>query len=62
MNNVTFGDESTGYYETVAGGAGAVSISTTPYTPLLLLLINSIYYISFTDSENSRHQWFISSL
>lgn len=23
MNNVTFGDESTGYYETVAGGAGA---------------------------------------
>ena len=24
MNNVTFGDESMGYYETVAGGAGAV--------------------------------------
>ena len=24
MNNVTFGDESVGYYETVAGGAGAV--------------------------------------
>ena len=24
MNNTTFGDESVGYYETVAGGAGAV--------------------------------------
>ena len=25
MNNVTFGDDDAGYYETVAGGAGAVS-------------------------------------
>lgn len=25
MNNITFGDEEVGYYETVAGGAGAVS-------------------------------------
>ena len=25
MNNVTFGDEEFGHYETVAGGAGAVS-------------------------------------
>lgn len=25
MNNVTFGDDDVGYYETVAGGAGAVS-------------------------------------
>ena len=24
-NNITFGDENVGYYETVAGGAGAVS-------------------------------------
>ena len=24
MNNVTFGDDEVGYYETVAGGAGAV--------------------------------------
>ena len=24
MNNTTFGDEDLGYYETVAGGAGAV--------------------------------------
>ena len=28
MNNITFGDEGGGYYETVAGGAGAVSIPT----------------------------------
>lgn len=28
MNNTTFGDDSFGYYETVAGGAGAVSYST----------------------------------
>ena len=26
MNNITFGDETVGYYETVAGGSGAVSI------------------------------------
>ena len=26
MNNITFGDERVGYYETVAGGAGAVSM------------------------------------
>lgn len=25
MNNLTFGDEDFGYYETIAGGAGAVS-------------------------------------
>lgn len=26
MNNITFGNDKLGYYETVAGGAGAVSI------------------------------------
>ena len=26
MNNITFGDEKFGHYETVAGGAGAVSL------------------------------------
>lgn len=26
MNNITFGQDDWGYYETVAGGAGAVSI------------------------------------
>ena len=31
MNNTTFGDETVGYYETVAGGAGAVR----SYHPLL---------------------------
>ena len=32
MNSVTFGDDKFGYYETVAGGAGAVSgvISLAP--------------------------------
>lgn len=28
MNNITFGDDAFGHYETVAGGAGAVSIWT----------------------------------
>ena len=28
MNNTTFGDDTFGYYETVAGGAGAVSVFT----------------------------------
>lgn len=28
MNNITFGDETMGYYETVAGGSGAVSEPT----------------------------------
>ena len=35
MNNITFGDEEFGHYETVAGGTGAVScinIYTVPYT------------------------------
>jgi len=27
MNNISFGDESVGYYEIVAGGAGAVSLN-----------------------------------
>ena len=26
MNNLTFGDSTVGYYETIAGGAGAVSL------------------------------------
>ena len=27
MNNTTFGDEGCGYYETICGGAGAVSLN-----------------------------------
>lgn len=27
MNNITWGDESHGYYETVAGGAGATALT-----------------------------------
>ena len=30
MNNMTFGDDHVGYYETVAGGAGAVSLVMWP--------------------------------
>lgn len=33
MNNITFGDEDTGYYETVAGGAGAVCIQLVFFEP-----------------------------
>ena len=38
MNNVTFGDGNVGYYETVAGGAGAVSAYVIPvdYLPVHL--------------------------
>jgi len=28
MNNITYGQDDWGYYETVAGGAGAVSLKT----------------------------------
>ena len=41
MNNITFGDEGCGYYETVAGGAGAVSRAipqTFSSTQLFLVL------------------------
>lgn len=31
MNNITFGDDAFGHYETVAGGAGAVSIDRYRY-------------------------------
>ena len=41
MNNITFGDESVGYYETVAGGAGAVSICTGG--------ISDAYYLQLTN-------------
>ena len=35
MNNVTFGDEYVGYYETVAGGAGAVSLLSLSFVVYL---------------------------
>jgi N-methylhydantoinase B/oxoprolinase/acetone carboxylase alpha subunit len=31
MNNLTFGDATVGYYETIAGGAGAVSSTILQY-------------------------------
>lgn len=30
MNNITFGDDNIAYYETVAGGAGAVRVVFIP--------------------------------
>ena len=36
MNNTTFGDETVGYYETVAGGAGAVSTTDSIISQLFL--------------------------
>ena len=39
MNNTTFGDESCGYYETVAGGAGAVSQYLNPRDLILRTLM-----------------------
>jgi len=43
MNSVTFGDEHVGYYETVAGGAGAVS-----FTSYILLSFISSLFASFS--------------
>ena len=37
MNNITFGDDDVGYYETVAGGAGAVSCYSLAYQSLFEL-------------------------
>jgi len=36
MNNVTFGDAEVGYYETVAGGAGAVRKVLRDLTSILV--------------------------
>lgn len=51
MNNTTFGDEGCGYYETVAGGAGAVS-------RVLYFFIHSFIYLfiysSFTPGDEQR--------
>lgn len=48
MNNVTFGDDSVGYYETVAGGAGAVSGCGLSLSIIMfnvpLCCLNSIMY------------------
>lgn len=39
MNNITLGTEEWGYYETVAGGSGAVSTLYTIFVLKLMLLI-----------------------
>ncbi|XP_054168710.1 5-oxoprolinase-like [Oppia nitens] len=47
MNNITFGDENIGYYETVAGGSGATAIShgTTIHTHMTNTRITDIEII-----------------
>ncbi len=39
MNNITFGDDEFGYYETVAGGAGAVGSADFVTVVLLLSVV-----------------------
>ncbi len=52
MNNTTFGDDSEGYYETVAGGAGAVCnvTSVTKAGQRCLMAIQSTLYIAYSRS------------
>ena len=40
MNNVTFGDDTMGYYETVGGGSGAVRIFSISILTLEVLSFN----------------------
>ena len=42
MNNVTFGDGSSGYYETVAGGSGAVSLPSHTFSYISDETMNNI--------------------
>ncbi len=46
MNNVTFGDANVGYYETVAGGAGAVSGCGYDYWTLSASIARCIFFIN----------------
>ena len=39
MNNITFGDENFGHYETVAGGAGAVSMVVTMVMIIKMMIL-----------------------
>lgn len=42
MNNITFGQNEWGYYETVAGGAGAVNLETNTFYSEYLLRLYSL--------------------
>jgi len=53
MNNITFGDDTMGYYETVAGGAGAVSdaqINSNKYQWTMITLF-------YTGPNMGRKEW-----
>ena len=49
MNNITFGDDAFGHYETVAGGAGAVSIDRYRY------IVHSHRLITCTNISKDVH-------
>ena len=59
MNNTTFGDESCGYYETVAGGAGAVSLF--PYhnasQPIDIRCRSTDVVLNFSCFSGSKLGW-----
>lgn len=40
MNNITFGQSDWGYYETVAGGAGAVNCKANIFNFKYLIILN----------------------
>ena len=54
MNNTTFGNDSFGYYETVAGGAGAVSEHgrPLPFTLVLVMAGSLLQYRVFSSLAN----------
>ena len=56
MNSVTFGDDKFGYYETVAGGAGAVSGVISLVRVLSTLGFSSVSgYFLFSFYAEKRH-------
>lgn len=64
MNNVTFGDDTFAYYETVAGGAGAVSVILTSVLHFLFVTVakrkrvqtlNEPYFLLFCFKGPSWH-------
>ena len=50
MNNVTFGDANVGYYETVAGGAGAVSGCGRGYWTLIASIACCVFFYQCTSA------------
>ena len=55
MNNTTFGDKDVGYYETVAGGAGAVSSFFSPSLSSPCMLSNCMVYEMSENWQSIGH-------